>query len=163
MKRGDAWWLLPLAGLIILAGRESYNTVTGKNQYLDLARKYGARYNVPAALIMAVIETESSFNPNAYRYEEKRQDASYGLMQVLYSTARGLGYSGTPQGLLDPETNINYGTAQLAWLYNQLAAGDWEPVIEAYNEGLGNYLGGIEDATYFARVQLRWEKWKLIA
>lgn len=49
---------------------------------------------------------ESGGDTFAIRHEPRINDASYGLGQLLYGTARGLGYRGTPEGLYDPETNI---------------------------------------------------------
>jgi soluble lytic murein transglycosylase-like protein len=105
---------------------------------LDRYRDYiaaGAWLNdVPEEWIKAVILTESSGNPQAYRYEPKLQDASYGLMQLLYSTAKGLGYQGPAAGLYDPETNIKLGSRLLGQLKQRY--GDSFPrVYSAYNSG----------------------------
>ena len=78
---------------------------------------------------------ESGGNPRAVRYEPRLNDASYGLGQLLYSTARGLGYAGTPAGLYDPETNIDliarYHRRNLDH-YGHLTA---EELTTAYNTG----------------------------
>jgi len=92
-------------------------------------------YNVPESWIRAVIETESSWNPNAYRYESKIKDASYGLMQLLGKTAIGLGFKGDVyNGLYDPETNIDLGTRDLAQL-RAIHGDDFRRVYSAYNSG----------------------------
>ncbi len=114
--------------------------------------------DVPASLIMAIIETESSFQPTAFLAD--RNGGSYGLMQLDYPTARGLGYQGTPDGLYDPGINIFYGAAYLHALYAEMK--EWEAAIMSYNEGPGNFLAGIWDDTYYARVSLRWTKWKML-
>lgn len=91
-------------------------------------------YQVPESWIRAVVETESNWKPNAYRAEPKIHDASYGLMQLLYKTARNLGYTGTPEGLYDPFTNLDLGTRLLAQL--RLKYGDnFQRVYSAYNSG----------------------------
>jgi soluble lytic murein transglycosylase-like protein len=93
------------------------------------------RYQVPEEWIRAVIETESSWNPNAYRYEAKIKDASYGLMQVLGKTAVGLGFTGDIYNdLYDPETNIDLGTEDLAQLRHSYG-NDFQRVYSAYNSG----------------------------
>jgi soluble lytic murein transglycosylase-like protein len=38
-------------------------------------------------------------------------------MQIKLATARGMGYTGTAQGLLDPDTNLRYGVRYLAGAY----------------------------------------------
>jgi len=105
-------------------------------RWKDLAVKYGRRYNIDPALILAIIHTESNGNPKAYRYERHIEDASRGLMQILYRTAREMGYYGKPQGLYDPETNINYGTKYLA---NRIRKYGFYKGIAAYNAGSPRY------------------------
>lgn len=96
--------------------------------------KYAAIYSVPEAWIQAVIQTESSGNPNAYRAEPRINDASYGLMQLLFGTAKKLGYTGEPNGLFDPDTNIRLGAKLLADLRSRYGE-NAERVYSAYNSG----------------------------
>jgi len=91
-------------------------------------------YSVPESWIRAVIETESSFDPKAYRAEPRIGDASYGLMQLLYKTAQGLGYTGPREGLFDPLTNIDLGTRLLSQLRAKYGD-DFKAVYSAYNSG----------------------------
>jgi soluble lytic murein transglycosylase-like protein len=91
-------------------------------------------YAVPVPWIQAVIGTESSWKADAYRYEASIKDASYGLMQLLSTTAKALGYSGTPEGLYDPETNINLGTKLLSQLRTRYGD-NFSRVYSAYNSG----------------------------
>jgi soluble lytic murein transglycosylase-like protein len=92
------------------------------------------KYNVPESWVKAVISTESSWNPTAYRAEPRINDASYGLMQLLYRTAKGLGYTGVPDGLYDPATNIDLGTMLLGQLRMRFGD-DFRAVYSAYNSG----------------------------
>ena len=71
--------------------------------------------------------------------EPKINDASRGLMQVLLRTARGLGYTGNEAGLLDPSTNVYYGTRLLAENFDR--ARNWPDAISAYNGGFRPELG----------------------
>lgn len=93
-----------------------------------------AAYGVSASLVKAIVAAESSFNPRAYRAEPRIQDASYGLMQVLFRTARGLGYTGEPEGLYDPATNVDLGTKYIAYQLGRYQ-GDVPSAIAAYNSG----------------------------
>lgn len=77
------------------------------SEYGQFIRDASAEYNIDPQLIFATIMIESGGNPRAVRYEPRLNDASYGLGQLLYSTARGLGYRGSPAGLYDPATNID--------------------------------------------------------
>lgn len=103
-------------------------------KFQALISEAALRYAVPEVWIKAVIMTESSGQATAYRAEPKINDASYGLMQLLLQTARGLGYVGTPEGLYDPGVNIDLGTKLLAKL-RQVSGDDFQAVYSAYNSG----------------------------
>lgn len=103
--------------------------------------------------VLAVVSIESSFDPNAYRYEKHLDDASYGLMQVLSTTARDMGYTGAPEGLLDPKTNIRVGMIYLKWVWDFLAGRlgrepTYDEWLSAYNGGIGNVLKGWRSTAY---------------
>ena len=72
---------------------------------------YANAYDVPEALIRRSIKRESGYNPKA------RNGPYLGLMQIRLDTARGMGYHGTAQGLLDADTNLKYAVAYLANAY----------------------------------------------
>lgn len=118
-------------------------------EYRALAQKASARYQVPVSLIMAIMETESSFNPFAVSHA-----GAYGLMQVMQPTAgrdvyqRIYGRKGAPDRryLLNPESNVDTGTAYLSILrdvYLRDVQGRRKQeycMIAAYNGGTGNLL-----------------------
>lgn len=118
------------------------------------------RYNVPEAWIRAVIQTESSWNPNAYRYEERLKDASYGLMQLLGRTAIGLGFEGDVyHDLYDPALNIDLGTKDLAELRRAYGT-DFRRVYSAYNSGNPDlWQTSKEVATHVATALANLERW----
>lgn len=94
-----------------------------------------ARHDVPAAWIKAVIGTESSFNPNvADRWEAKVKEYAYGPMQILLSTARFLGFTGTAAELRRPETNIEIGARYIARLRSTIGD-NFARIYSAYNSG----------------------------
>jgi membrane-bound lytic murein transglycosylase C len=116
-------------------------------QYGTLVQQAAIRYSVPAPLILAIIETESSFNPFAVS-----PSGAYGLMQVMSRTAGKDVYekiyqrSGSPgrDVLLRPEQNIDIGTAYLSILRDrylrdiQGAEKQLYCMIASYNGGAGN-------------------------
>src|SRR5580693_10093127 len=55
-------------------------------------------------------------------------------MQIKLSTARSLGYTGTAEGLRDPETNLTYAVKYLAGAY-RAANGN-------HNRAVAYYAGG---------------------
>lgn len=115
--------------------------------------------------VLAVIEVESGFNPMAYRAEPQIGDASYGLMQTLYSTACDRGYAGPPEGLYDPAVSVQVGMAQLRWCWDYLSsrrggppsAAEW---IGSYNAGVGNALKGYVPTGYVSRWSAARSRWK---
>ncbi|MEE8177698.1 MAG: transglycosylase SLT domain-containing protein, partial [Acidobacteriota bacterium] len=118
-----------------------------EDRYDGIVASAGARYNVPASLIKAVIAAESGFKPEAERKETRAsdwppgitEDASRGLMQLLEWRARTLGYQGSAEGLFDPYTNIDLGSKLLS--INAARLGSWEAAISAYNGGIRPELG----------------------
>jgi len=77
------------------------------SRYGHLIRASANKYDLDPNLIFATIMIESGGNTYAIRQEPRINDASYGLGQILYGTARGIGYKGTPTGLFDPAINID--------------------------------------------------------
>ncbi|QRZ13445.1 lytic transglycosylase domain-containing protein [Paracoccus methylovorus] len=93
-----------------------------------LINKYAAEYEVPVDLVHRVVIRESRHRPGA------RNGPYYGLMQILPATARGMGYSGSPAGLLDAETNLKYGVKYLRGAY-MVADGNKDAAVQWYARG----------------------------
>ena len=93
-----------------------------------LVARYANLYDMPESLIHRVIRRESGYNPAA------RNGPYYGLMQILPQTARTMGYRGSPDGLLDAETNLKYAGKYLrgAWL---VARGSQDRAVMWYAKG----------------------------
>ena len=125
-----------------------YQKLAG-NSYQALAQRYAKQFSLDPALVMAIIHTESNFNPYAMSHVP-----AYGLMQIVPSTAGAdshefiTGSKGVPTKtmLFTPEVNIQYGSAYLHILFNRYLQGIKDPksheycVIAAYNTGSGNVL-----------------------
>lgn len=73
--------------------------------------RYAKAYDVPVKLVHRVVKRESNYNPSAYN------SGNYGLMQIRYKTAQGMGYKGSPKGLFDAETNLKYAVKYLRGAY----------------------------------------------
>lgn len=108
--------------------------------YLPLAQQVSFARGVPAELVLAVMFIESNFNPTAYRAEPQINDASRGLMQLLLSTARGLGFSGPADQLFVPATNADLGAKLLAQNL-RARGGDVGAALSQYNGGYRPALG----------------------
>jgi soluble lytic murein transglycosylase-like protein len=85
-------------------------------------------YNLPEALIMAVIDIESAWNPLAVS-----RAGAMGLMQLMPGTARSM----RVKDAFDARQNILGGTRYLRVLANRYG-GDMVLTLSAYNAGLGN-------------------------
>ena len=112
--------------------------------YQPLVVTHAEKYDLDPALIMAMIHTESAFNPKA------RSNASaYGLMQLVPQTAGREAYfriygqqrTLTPEYLFDPDNNIALGTAYLHILSSRYLGAITDPLsriyctVAAYNAG----------------------------
>jgi len=98
---------------------------TKPTTFEELITSAGERYGVPVSLIKAVIDAESSFNPNAVS-----SAGAKGLMQLMDGTARGLGVSNP----FDPAQNIEGGTKYLSNLIQRFG-GEIAMGLAAYNAG----------------------------
>jgi soluble lytic murein transglycosylase-like protein len=84
-----------------------------------------SKYELPAALIKAVMAAESAFNPRAVS-----RRGALGLMQLMPDTARELAVA----DVFDPAQNIDGGARYLRRLWKQYD-GDLFRTLSAYNAG----------------------------
>ncbi len=112
-----------------VAANMAFETPAGAPKDLDaLITKYSVAYDVPERLVRRVVHRESRFNPAA------RNGPYWGLMQISHPTARGMGYTGSPKGLLDAETNLKYAVRYLSGAY-KVAGGDESQAVRYYARG----------------------------
>ncbi|MBI4176731.1 MAG: transglycosylase SLT domain-containing protein, partial [Candidatus Aenigmarchaeota archaeon] len=131
-----------------------------EKEYNHIIYSAAQAYGVDYLLIKAIIQAESTWNPDAEKPEPTKKDYSVGLMQILTSTAESQGCisSGMSQdnaliALKNPVTNINCGARYLAFLIdyqkkNELKTG-LRNIAGGYNGGQGtmevgkNTMGGL--------------------
>ncbi|HYW63157.1 MAG TPA: lytic transglycosylase domain-containing protein [Bradyrhizobium sp.] len=97
-------------------------------QYDALVASHAKANNLPEALVHRVIVRESGYRPGLV------SRGNIGLMQIKLGTARGLGYTGTAEGLRDPDTNLAYAVKYLAGAY-RAANGDHSRAVHYYASG----------------------------
>lgn len=151
--------------------------------YLDELLAAAALHEIPAARLAALVEQESAGNSRAYRYEpafwtrylkhrpdyappsgaesggalelwKRRVSASYGLVQVMFATARDHGFpiELAPEALLQPRVNLLLG-ARILQVHRRRVP-DWRGAWLRYNGGARpGYANEVE-----ARVP-RFEAW----
>ncbi len=103
--------------------------LAGKAEYDALVAKHAKANLVPEALVHRVIVRESRYQPDLLGH-----GGAIGLMQIKLPTARGLGYTGTAEGLRDPNTNLTYAVKYLAGAY-RAANGDHDRAVSYYAAG----------------------------
>ncbi len=111
LTRRAALALLAAAPLAACGTGRRMAEPTGPAEINRLISHYAQVYDVPESIIHQTVRRESSYNPAA------RNGPYYGLMQILPQTARTMGYRGTPDGLLDADTNLKYAVKYLRGAY----------------------------------------------
>ena len=123
------------------------NLAKRAENFTDFAEKESKEFDVPAALIMAIMHSESAFDPNA-----KSPVPAYGLMQIVPRTAghdinklvRHIDKPMQPNELYIPDVNVETGSAYLSILNHRYLKLIKDPqsrlycTIAAYNTGAGN-------------------------
>jgi soluble lytic murein transglycosylase-like protein len=99
--------------------------------YRALIEREAKRESLAPEIAEAVMAVESGYNPAAIGGV-----GEIGLMQILPSTARMLGFVGSNADLAVPETNIRYGVTYLAQAW-RLAGGDLCTAVMKYRAGHG--------------------------
>src|SRR5579871_5947444 len=100
-----------------------------RSQYEEQVARHAQANGVPVALVHRVIVRESRYNAGLVG-----RGGAIGLMQIKLATARGLGYTGSAEGLRDPETNLTYAVKYLAGAY-RAANGDQNRAVAYYAGG----------------------------
>jgi soluble lytic murein transglycosylase-like protein len=163
------------------------------NEAVDLDKIFcinAKKYKVHKLLLKAVAKAESSLNVYAYRFEPaffenilkktvewKDQDpkivsASYGLMQLMFTTAWQMGFRGAAADLYNPVINVELGAKLLRQLLDGIEAGTdhirciiwpYALALARYNGGFSNnptVNGGLRNMDYVKRVCAYWEEMK---
>lgn len=138
----------PIKHRIVVTVPMPKTAISNKSQRFKApVAKYSEKWKIDPALVLAVMHTESSFNPMARSYVP-----AYGLMQIVPRSA-GQDASAVQYGsarilsadyLYTPDKNINMGTIYLNILNTRYLRKITNPearlycVIAAYNTGAGN-------------------------
>lgn len=111
---------------------------------LRLVHREATRANLPADLVLAVIQIESAFDPYAVS-----SAGAMGMMQVMPFWKKEIGREN--DNLIDLETNLRYGCTILKY-YIDKEQGRW-------SEGLARYNGSYGKFWYPEKVLVAWQKY----
>jgi soluble lytic murein transglycosylase-like protein len=103
----------------------------GRANYRSLIETEARREGLALEIAEAVMGVESGYNPAAIGGA-----GEIGLMQILPSTARMLGFAGSNADLAVPATNVHYGVTYLAQAWRR-AGGDLCTAVMKYRAGHG--------------------------
>ena len=124
----------------------NYQKVLLANNFDDV-KKFSKKYGVAISVILAIIETESSYNPRAIS-----RVPAFGLMQLVPKTAgidahnyvHGQKKILSPDYLFDETNNLQLGTAYFKLLKSRYLRKIEDPksrfycAVSSYNTGVGN-------------------------
>ena len=141
--------LVFLATILVVAGavKVAYNRAVDRYfpfEYKEEITKYSKESGLNINLVMAVINAESGFDPNAHSGVAK------GLMQITDETAMWICNKMEMTYYEDmayaPETNIKMGCWYLSYLVKKYRSVD--TALAAYNAGAGNVNKWLENPEY---------------
>jgi soluble lytic murein transglycosylase-like protein len=112
---------------VSLTGRSRPGMEVNHDGVEKLVREASDRHKVDPALVRAVIETESNWNPKAFSHK-----GAGGLMQLIPTTAQRYG----AYDVFDPQQNIDAGVKYLRTLLERYN-GNLDLALAAYNAGEG--------------------------
>lgn len=136
------------------------------NQTVDLDKIFclnAKKYRVHKLLLKAMAKTESSLDVYAYRFEPafwdlylknsaewkdrdpKEVSASYGLMQLMFTTAWQIGFRGPAVDLYNPVINVELGAKFFRYLLDGIEKGTNHLVYQLWpiTIALARYNGGL--------------------
>jgi len=116
-----------LPGEISFTGRAHPAVDMDRDGVEKLVREAADRHRIDPALVRAVIETESNWNPKAHSHK-----GAGGLMQLIPTTAQRYG----AYDVFDPQQNIDAGVKYLRTLLERYH-GNLDLALAAYNAGEG--------------------------
>lgn len=144
-KKAVAFIVILSLGFLCAWGAKGAMRFFYPQKFEDSVTRYSVEYQVPQALIYAVIRTESSFRINA-----QSEVGAMGLMQIMPDTldwlCHRMGEDVDSVDIHDPDTAIRFGTYLLRYLLDEF--GDTHTALAAYHAGIGRVHEWLNNETY---------------
>ncbi|NOR74828.1 MAG: transporter substrate-binding domain-containing protein [Draconibacterium sp.] len=124
------------------------------SEYDNIVKEIANEYNWDWRLVSSIIYHESRFNAEAGSWA-----GAYGLMQIMPTTAKGLGI----EDYHDPKQNIKGGVLLMNWLNNQFLKSIPDStervkfVLASYNIGMGHVKDAQRLAEKYGKNRFIWE------
>lgn len=132
---------------VFFAGKTAYKAAYPCKYTFEI-EKYADEYDVPRALLFAVVHTESGFDPNAVS-----SAGALGLTQITPETFHWLqtktGETLPDSALYEPEVSVRYGALFYSMLLSEFG-GDIRTAAAAYHAGRGQVNAWLRDGQYSA-------------
>lgn len=140
-------------------------------KYIPLVKDFSDKYSLDPALVLALIHTESAFNPKAYSRRPDGTPMAIGLMQIIPTQAGRDAHKAlygsdkivSTEYLFDPKNNVEMGTWYVKWLMKWWQRQEKKRhgkvssntkieyySISSYNQGMGTILKRYKARNYFA-------------
>jgi soluble lytic murein transglycosylase-like protein len=120
--------LLRAAAAPFMVSAAAAGPIERPTAYDEMIAREADVHGVPEAFVHRTVMRESRNNPRLVH------NHCFGLMQIKYATARGMGYRGDARGLLDAQTNLAYAVPYLAKAY-PLADGNEDRATALFRRG----------------------------
>lgn len=153
--------VLILLAVMLIVSRATAVESNQVVQLTDLIKAKASDYGLDPAIMLALAEIESSFNPRAVN----PSDPSYGLFQISPALAQDYGYVANYKAitekekelLLNPEVSADIACRHMARL---LKSYDLDTAVQMYNVGVSGYLNGKRAQKYLEKFKKAYQRYK---
>lgn len=103
--------------------------------YVSMILVAAKTVKVPGALLLAICMHETGLKNTMVPIDGK--SPTFGVCQIKLPTAQMIGYKGTANGLMKPQTNALWAAKYLKWQLNRYT-NNWCMAVASYNSGSYN-------------------------
>lgn len=137
--------------------------IGNKSQILTRITTKANYWGLDPALVKAVAQVESNFNPKALNYEKSWEsfDDSFGLLQISPALAQDYGLIKDYRNLtwtdkramFDIENNLNVGCEFMSRMHRKYS---FDVAVQMHNTGEYGYNSGVRNLDYLHKVKVQY-------